>query len=116
MEWIEYLVRLRFHVRGFDEERLTREYVERVVRGRLSSPLEAQGLMEIMVSEGGCDNLLNIPLRRVELWVGEIGNQILVNVGDPDDARLVDVELQYFEDDEYRFERYRNVREIIINP
>ena len=70
MEWVEYLVRLRFHVDGFIPEELRREYVEREIRKKLSIPeLEERGWMEIMVSEKGADGLLNIPVRGAELWI-----------------------------------------------
>jgi len=49
MEWVEYLVRLRFYVNSFYEDKLGREYVEREIRRKLSAPdLEEKGLMEIM--------------------------------------------------------------------
>ena len=64
MKWVEYLVRLRFHVNGFYEDRLGKEYVEREIKKKLSIPdLEEKGLMEIMVSEKGADGLLNIPVK-----------------------------------------------------
>ncbi|MCF3653676.1 MAG: hypothetical protein L2C94_005910 [Aigarchaeota archaeon] len=45
MEWVEYLVRLRFHVDGFYPEKLIKEYVEREVRRKFSIPeLEEEGL------------------------------------------------------------------------
>ena len=54
MEWIEYLVRLRFHINGFYEDKLEKEYVEKEIRKKLSIPeLEERGWMEIMVSEKG---------------------------------------------------------------
>ena len=73
MEWVEYLVRLRFHVNGFYPEKLTKEYVEREVRRKLSIPeFEESGLMEIIISKKGFDGLLNIPVKRGELWVEEL--------------------------------------------
>jgi hypothetical protein len=49
---------LRFHVDGFYPEKLTREYVKREVRRKLSIPeLEERGLMEIIVSKKGIDGL-----------------------------------------------------------
>ena len=37
-EWVEYMVRLRFHVDGFYEDKLAKEYVEREIRRKLSIP------------------------------------------------------------------------------
>ena len=68
MEWVEYVIRLRFHVEGFDPEKLSREYVEEQVKKKLSPrDLEKQGLIEIMVSEKGADGLLNVPLKNGSL-------------------------------------------------
>ena len=81
MEWVEYLVRLRFHVDGFYPEKLTREYVEREVRRKLSIPeFEESGLMEIIVSETGVDGLLNIPVKHGELWVKELDDGRFVRI------------------------------------
>ena len=45
MKWIEYLVRLRFHINGFYEDKLEKEYVEKEIRKKLSIPeLEERGL------------------------------------------------------------------------
>ncbi|MCD6312469.1 MAG: hypothetical protein J7L79_01475, partial [Thaumarchaeota archaeon] len=47
---MEYLVRLRFHINGFYEDKLSKEYVEREIRKKLSIPeLEERSWMEIMV-------------------------------------------------------------------
>jgi len=47
VEWVEYLVRLRFHIDGFYEDKLSKEYVEREIRRKLSIPeLEERGWME----------------------------------------------------------------------
>jgi len=35
-EWVEYLARLRFHIDGFYEDKLSKEYVEREIRRKLS--------------------------------------------------------------------------------
>ena len=96
MEWVEYLVRLRFHVNGFIPEKLSKEYVEDQIRKRLSLPeLEERGLMEIIVSEKGADGLLNIPLKDSELWVEELkDDRLAINLGDPDDPKLTCVEAQ----------------------
>ena len=96
MEWIEYLVRLRFHVNGFIPEKLGREYVEREIRRKLSIPeLEERGWMEIMVSEKGADGLLNIPIKGGELWIEERKDgRLVLNLGDPDDPKLTCVEVE----------------------
>ena len=96
MEWIEYLVRLRFHINGFYEDRLGKEYVEREIRKKLSIPeLEERGWMEIMVSEKGADGLLNIPVRGVRLWIEELKDgRLTINLGDPDDPKLTCVEVE----------------------
>lgn len=66
------------------------------------------------MSEKGADGLLNIPVKDMELWVEELGGGgVAVNVGDPDDAELVEVQLQHF-DLQYRFTKVENVREVII--
>jgi len=85
LEWVEYIVRLRFHVEGFDPEKLNKEYVEKEIRKRISLPdLEKQGLMEIMVSEKGADGLLNVPLKDGSLWVEELRDgRLVLNLGDP---------------------------------
>ena len=95
MEWVEYLVRLRFHVDGFDPEKLSREYVEEQVRKKLSpQDLEEKGLMEIMVSEKGADGLLNVPLKNGSLWVEELRDgRLVLNLGDPDDPKMTCIEL-----------------------
>ena len=96
MEWIEYLVRLRFHVNGFYEDKLGKEYVEREIRKKLSIPnLEERGWMEIMVSEKGADGLLNIPVKNGELWIEELKDgRLAINLGDPDDPKLTCIEVQ----------------------
>ena len=96
MEWIEYLVRLRFHVNGFIPEKLGKEYVEREIRKKLSIPnLEERGWMEIMVSEKGADGLLNIPIKRGELWIEEHKDgRLAINLGDPDDPRHTCIEVE----------------------
>ena len=96
MEWIEYLVRLRFHVNGFIPEKLGKEYVEREIRKKLSIPnLEERGWMEIMVSEKGADGLLNIPVKEGELWIEEHKDgRLVINLGDPDDPKLTCVEVE----------------------
>jgi len=101
MEWVEYLVRLRFHVDGFYAEKLTREYVEREVRRKLSIPeLEEEGLMEIIVSKKGFDGLLNIPVKRGELWVEELDDgRFTINLDDPDDPKITCVEVQVVRED-----------------
>jgi len=51
MEWVEYLVRLRFHVDGFYPERLTREYVgEEEASGEawLNGEASSEELLEII--------------------------------------------------------------------
>ena len=54
---------MRFHVNGFYEDKLSKEYV-REIRKKLSIPnLEERSWMEIMVSEKGADGLLNIPVK-----------------------------------------------------
>ena len=95
MEWVEYVVRLRFHVDGFDPEKLSREYVEKEIRKRISLPdLEKQGLMEIMVSEKGADGLLNVPLKDGSLWIEELKDgRLVLNLGDPDDPKMTCIEL-----------------------
>jgi len=99
VEWIEYLVRLRFHVNGFIPEKLGKEYVEREIRKKLSIPeLEERGWMEIMVSEKGADGLLNIPVKGLELWVEELKDgRLAINLGDPDDPKhtCIEVELEH---------------------
>ena len=94
MEWVEYIVRLRFHVEGFDPEKLSKEYVEKEIRKRISLPdLEKQGLMEIMVSEKGADGLLNVPLKNGSLWVEELRDgRLVLNLGDPDDPKVTCLE------------------------
>jgi hypothetical protein len=101
MEWVEYLVRLRFHVDGFYAEKLTREYVEREVRRKLSIPeFEESGLMEIIVSETGVDGLLNIPVKRGELWVEELDDgRFAINLDDPDDPKITCAEVQMVRED-----------------
>jgi len=101
MEWVEYLVRLRFHVDGFYAEKLTKEYVEREVRRKLSIPeFEESGLMEIIVSEVGVDGLLNIPVKRGELWVRELEDgRFAINLDDPDDPKITCVEVQVMRED-----------------
>ena len=101
MEWVEYLVRLRFHVDGFYAEKLTREYVEREVRRKLSIPeLEEEGLMEIIVSEVGVDGLLNIPVKHGELWVEELEDgRFAINLDDPDDPKITCAEVQVVHED-----------------
>ena len=96
MEWIEYLVRLRFHVNGFYEDKLGKEYVEREIRKKLSIPnLEERGWMEIMVSEKGADGLLNIPVKEGEFWIEEHKDgRLVINLGDPDDPKLTCVEVE----------------------
>jgi len=96
MEWVEYLVRLRFHVDGFYPEKLTKEYVEREVRRKLSIPeFEESGLMEIIVSEVGVDGLLNIPVKRGEIWVKELDDgRFAINLDDPDDPKFTCAEVQ----------------------
>ena len=87
---------MRFHVNGFYEDKLSKEYVEREIRKKLSIPnLEERGWMEIMVSEKGADGLLNIPVKGGELWIKELKDGILViDLGDPDDPRITCVELE----------------------
>ena len=94
MEWVEYIVRLRFHVDGFIPEKLSREYVEEQLRKKLSLPdLEEKGLMKIVVSEKGANGLLNIPLKDGELWIEELKDgRLVINLGDPDDPRLTCLE------------------------
>ena len=101
MEWVEYLVRLRFHVDGFYAEKLTREYVEREVRRKLSIPeFEESGLMEIIVSETGVDGLLNIPVKRGEIWIKELDDgRFAINLDDPDDPKITCVEVQVVRED-----------------
>jgi len=101
MEWVEYLVRLRFHVDGFYAEKLTKEYVEREVRRKLSIPeLEEEGLMEIIVSEVGVDGLLNIPVKHGELWVEELEDgRFAINLDDPDDPKITCAEVQVVHED-----------------
>ena len=96
MEWIEYLVRLRFHVNGFYEDKLRKEYVEREIKKKLSIPnLEERGWMEIMVSEKGADGLLNIPVKEGELWIEELKDgRLAINLGDPDDPKFTCIEVQ----------------------
>jgi len=96
MEWVEYLVRLRFHVNGFYPEKLTKEYVEREVRRKLSIPeLEEEGLMEVIVSEVGVDGLLNIPVKQGELWVEELKDgRFALNLDDPDEPKITCAEVQ----------------------
>jgi len=101
MEWVEFLVRLRFHVDGFYPERLTREYVEGEVRRRLSAPgLEEEGLMEVIVSEKGVDGLLNIPVKRGELWVKELGDgRFAISLDGPDDPGITCAEVHVVHED-----------------
>jgi len=101
MEWVEYLVRLRFHVDGFYAEKLTREYVEREVRRKLSVPeLEEEGLMEIIVSDVGVDGLLNIPVKRGEIWIKELDDgRFAINLDDPDDPKITCAEVQVMHED-----------------
>jgi len=96
MEWVEYLVRLRFHVNGFIPEKLSKEYVEREVRRKLSIPeLEEKGFMEIMVSEKGADGLLNIPVKGLKLWIEDLKDRrFVINLGDPDDPKLTCIEVR----------------------
>ena len=96
MEWIEYLVRVRFHINGFIPEKLGKEYVEKEIRKKLSIPeLEERGWMEIMVSEKGADGLLNIPVKGLELWIEEHKDgRLVINLGDPDDPKLTCVEVE----------------------
>ncbi|MCF3652974.1 MAG: hypothetical protein L2C94_002210 [Aigarchaeota archaeon] len=114
MEWVEYLVRLRFHVDGFYAEKLTREYVEREVRRKLSIPeLEEEGLMEIIVSETGVDGLLNIPVKRGELWVRELEDgRFAINLDDP---KITCVEVQVVREDlEEETIKAKGVKYVII--
>jgi len=117
MEWVEYLVRLRFHVDGFYPERLTKEYVEREVRRRLSIPeLEEEGLMEIIVSETGVDGLLNIPVKRGEIWIKELDDgRFAINLDDPDDPKITCVEVQVVHEDlEEETIKAKGVKYVII--
>ena len=95
-EWVEYLVRLRFHIDGFYEDKLSKEYVEREIRKKLSIPnLEERGWMEIMVSEKGADGLLNIPIKGGELWIEERKDgRLVLNLGDPDDPKHTCIEVE----------------------
>jgi len=94
MEWVEYVVRLRFHVDGFDPEKLDKEYVEKEIRKKLSLPdLEERGWMGIMVSEKGADGLLNVPLKDGALWIEELKDgRLVLNLGDPDDPKITCLE------------------------
>ena len=116
MEWVEYLVRLRFHVDGFYPEKLTKEYVEGEVRRRLSVPgLEEEGLMEIIVSEKGVDGSLNIPVKRGELWVEELGDgRFSINLNDPDDPRITCVEVRIVREDLEEAIRAKGVKYVIL--
>jgi len=117
MEWVEYLVRLRFHVDGFYPERLTREYVEREARRKLSIPeFEESGLMEIIVSETGVDGLLNIPVKRGEIWIKELDDgRFAINLDDPDDPKITCVEVQVMREDlEEEAIKAKDVKYVII--
>jgi len=117
MEWVEYLVRLRFHVDGFYPEKLTREYVEREVRRKLSVPeLEEEGLMEIIISKKGFDGLLNIPVKRGELWVEELEDgRFAINLDDPDDPKITCAEVQVVHEDlEEETIKTKDVKYVII--
>jgi hypothetical protein len=101
MEWVEYLVRLRFHVDGFYAEKLTREYVEREVRRKLSiTEFEESGLMEIIISKVGVDGLLNIPVKRGEIWIKELEDgRFAINLDNPDDPKFTCAEVQMVRED-----------------
>ena len=117
MEWVEYIVRLRFHVNGFIPEKLSKEYVEEQIRKRVSLPeIEEKGLMEIMVSEKGADGLFNIPLKDGELWIEELKDgRLALNLGDPDDPRITCVEVEVEHKDLTREEmRVRDVKYAIL--
>jgi len=117
MEWVEYLVRLRFHVDGFYAEKLTREYVEREVRRKLSIPeFEESGLMEIIVSETGVDGLLNIPVKRGEIWIKELDDgRFAINLDDPDDPKITCAEVQMVREDlEEETIKAKDVKYVII--
>jgi len=117
MEWVEYLARLRFHVNGFYPEKLTREYVEREVRRKLSIPeLEEEGLMEIIVSETGVDGLLNIPVKRGEIWIKELDDgRFAINLEDPDDPKITCAEVQVVHEDlEEETIKTKDVKYVII--
>jgi len=117
MEWVEYLARLRFHVNGFYPEKLTREYVEREVRRKLSIPeLEEEGLMEIIVSETGVDGLLNIPVKRGEIWIKELDDgRFAINLEDPDDPKITCAEVQVVREDlEEETIKAKGVKYVII--
>jgi len=117
VEWIEYLVRLRFHINGFYEDKLEKEYVEKEIRKKLSIPeLEERGWMEIMVSEKGADGLLNIPVRGAELWIEELKDgRLVINLGDPDDPKHTCIEVEVEHKDLTREEmRVRDVKYVIL--
>ncbi|MCD6593663.1 hypothetical protein J7L00_06240 [Candidatus Bathyarchaeota archaeon] len=117
MEWIEYLVRLRFHVNGFYEDKLEKEYVEKEIRKKLSIPnLEERGWMEIMVSEKGADGLLNIPVKNGELWIEELKDgRLAINLENSDDSKHTCVEVEVEHKDLRREEmRVRDVKYAIL--
>lgn len=108
--FIEFLVRLRFNIRSFNENVLTKEYVENIVK----SYLGGRGI-EIMVSEKGTDGILNIPLNNsMKLWIEERGDGIILRVGDPIHPR--DTSLRaWVQSQEFSQEiKARGVREVFI--
>ncbi|MDW7986721.1 MAG: hypothetical protein RMI88_05865 [Nitrososphaerota archaeon] len=71
------MVRLRFSGEGFYLDRLSRWYVEDRVRRRLGGRY-----IDILVSEKGWGNIINIPLRNkdVEMWIVEKDDKITVRI------------------------------------
>ena len=90
-------------------------------RGRLegSSPipeLEERGWMEIIVSEKGADELLNIPVKGLELWIEELKDgRLAINLGDPDDPRhtCIEVEVEH-KDLSMETIKVRDVKHVIL--
>jgi len=104
-------------VDGFYAEKLTKEYVEREVRRKLSIPeLEEEGLMEIIVSETGVDGLLNIPVKRGEIWIKELEDgRFAINLDGPDDPKITCVEVQAVHEDlEEETIKAKGVKYVII--
>ena len=56
--------------------------------------------MEIIVSEVGVDGLLNIPVKRGELWVEELEDgRFAIDLDDPDDPKITYAEVQVVHED-----------------
>ena len=73
-------------------------------------------MMEIIVSETGVDGLLNIPVKRGEIWIKELEDgRFAINLDDPDDPKITCAEVQVVREDlEEETIKAKDVKYVII--